>query len=204
MEVQADPVCRDEGAESEADKPLWYVVYTYPRHEKAVAEQLRLRSVEIFLPTYTQTSQWKDRRVRVEWPLFPGYVFTRIAAQERVKVVSVPSVIRILSNRGGPVPVNDDEIEAIRLCIRRGAELEPHQFIAIGDKVRVCEGRFEGLEGIVVRYNNRCKLVVSVGLIHESVALEIDAESLEPLKPVTCTNEKRGAMQEVQRTLLGA
>ena len=166
-----------------AQIPKWYVAYTYPRHEKSVAEQLCQKSVESFLPTYAKTSRWKDRRVRLELPLFPSYVFTRIAACERAKVLAVPSVIRILSSRGVPEPVNESEIDAIRMCVGRGAAFEPHRFIAIGERVRVREGPFEGLVGIVQRHDNQCKLVVSLGLIHRSVALKIDADLVEPVWP---------------------
>jgi transcription antitermination factor NusG len=83
------------------------------------------------------------------------------------------------------VPVSDSEIDAVRLCISRGATLQPHRFIAVGDRVRVKDGVFEGLQGIVVRYNNNsCKVVVSIGLIHQSAALEIDADSLEQILPL--------------------
>jgi len=163
--------------------PRWYVAYTYPRHEKAVADQVQLRSVETFLPTYTLKSQWKDRRVQLELPLFAGYVFTRMTVRERVKVLSVPSVIRILSYRGMPAPIGDAEIEALRMCVANGAKLEPHPYVAVGDRVRVRDGAFEGLEGIVVRKSNHCKLVVSLSLIHQSVSLEVEPNYLEIVKP---------------------
>ena len=167
----------------DAEIPRWYVAYTYPRHEKAVAEQLEHKSVETFLPTFAQTSQWKDRKVKLEVPLFPGYVFARIAVRERVKVLSVPSVVRMLSHRGTLAPVSDEEIDTIRLCIKEKANLRPHPFLAIGDLVRVRGGVFEGVQGIVVRYNNGCKLVVSIALIQQSVSMEIDAHLLERVGP---------------------
>lgn len=163
--------------------PQWYVAYTYPRHEKSVAEQLFLRSVETFLPTFTKTSSWKDRRVSLDLPLFAGYVFTRICAVDKLKVLTIPSVIRILSFRGVPVPVSDAEIDAIRLCVGSGGKLQPHSFMEVGDRVRVKEGAFKGLQGIVVRSNNSCKLVISIGLIHQSVAVEIKTECLEHVAP---------------------
>ena len=169
--------------DGKAERSPWYVAYTYPRHEKSVVDQLDLRSIETFLPTYTTTSRWKDRRVKLELPLFAGYVFLRIDALDRVKVLSVPSVIRILSFRNSPLTVSDEEVDAIRFCVSRGAQLAPHKFVAVGDRVRVRKGAFEGLEGIVVRHNNRCKLVVSVNLIHQSVALEIDEDALDPAQP---------------------
>jgi transcription antitermination factor NusG len=158
----------------------WYVAYTYPRHEKLVADHLAHKSVESFLPTLTKTSRWKDRQVKIELPLFPGYLFTRISASERIKVVSIPSVIRILSINEVPVPVSDADIEDLRLCVSRGGStLQPHSFIAIGERVRVREGAFEGLEGFVVRHRNGCRLVVTIALIHQSVSLEIEETLLE-------------------------
>lgn len=160
-------------------EPHWFATYTYPRHEQAVADVLTRKGVEIFLPTVQKISQWKDRRVKLQVPLFPGYVFTRMCVDERVKVLSVPSVIRILSSRGIPVPVSEDEINAVRFCAQRGAKLQNHCFLTAGDRVQVKRGLFEGLEGIVARHNNGCRLIVSISLIHQSVALEIDADLLE-------------------------
>src|SRR5271169_3295488 len=165
-----------------ADVPRWYVAYTYPRHEKSVADQLTHKSVETFLPTCNKTSRWKDRQVKIALPLFPGYVFARICASARLTVLSIPSVIRMVSFKGVPVPVSDAEIDAVRLCIGRGATLHPHRFVAVGERVRVTKGVFEGLEGIVVRQNNSCKLVVTIALIHQAVALEIEADLLESIR----------------------
>jgi len=171
-------------------EPHWYVAYTYPRHEKTVSDLLVQKSIESFLPTFTKVSQWKDRRVSLEIPLFAGYVFVRIHLNEKTRVLSVPSVIRLLSNRGGPIPVSDDEIDAVRLCIRHGGKLQRHTFLTTGDHVRVKSGAFEGLQGIVIRSNNSCRVVVSVALIHQSVALEVGAELLElvssPSGPSSC------------------
>lgn len=164
------------------DIVAWYAVYTYPRHEKVVTEQLEWKSVEVFLPTFAAERAWKDRKARLRLPLFPGYVFTRIHPSERVKVVATPGVVRILTFNGVPASIADSEIDAIRLCVDRGGTLEKHPFLKVGERVRVLTGAFEGLEGIVTRYKNGCKLVVSIDLIRQSVALEISAELLEPLR----------------------
>jgi transcription antitermination factor NusG len=165
------------------DIPQWYVAYTYPRHEKAVTDQLERKSVEAFLPTYTQTNQWKDRRVKLELPLFPGYVFARIAVQERLKILSIPGVVRMLSYRGTLTPVSEDEINTIRVCLRQKGRLRPHPYLAVGDLARIREGPFEGVQGIIVRHANGCRLVLSIGLIQQSVAIEMDPDDLEYVAP---------------------
>ena len=164
-----------------ADAPRWYAVYTYPRHEKAVADQLETKCVETFLPAFASRSRWKDRSVEISRPLFPGYVFTRICLEERTKIVSIPSVVRILSFNGRPAEIPAQEIESIRLCMGGSAKLEYHPVLEVGERVRIRSGAFEGVEGIVVNQEHKCKVVVSISLIQKAVAFEIDSKHLEPV-----------------------
>jgi transcription antitermination factor NusG len=184
------------------DTRHWYAVYTYPQHEKAVAEQLETKSVEAFLPTLPSRRQWKDRSVEIARPLFPGYVFTRIALKERVKVVTIPSVVRILSFNGQPAEISDQEIESVRLCVGGGVALESHPFPEVGERVRVISGAFEGVGGIVVDRKSKWKIVVSINLIHQAVALEIDSGHLELLQsvPSACQLSGYTRRQSVQST----
>lgn len=160
----------------------WYAAYTYPRHERSVAKNLAVLGVEVFCPTFSVESPWKDRRVTIQYPLFPGYVFTRICLKERIKIVSNPSVLRLLSFNGTPVPIPDSEIDAIRLCVTNGCKLESHPFLESGTRVRVREGLFSGVEGIVIRKNNKLGLVVSISAICQAVVLEVDPECLQPIQ----------------------
>jgi transcription antitermination factor NusG len=146
-----------------------------------VAKQLELKSIESFLPTFLDESRWKDRRVRIQVPVFPGYVFTRINLSERSRVLNIPGVIRVLSSNGIPAPIDDSEIQAVSLCMERGITLEPHPFLEVGDRVRVRSGMLEGLEGLISRCKNERRLIVPISLINQSVAVEIDVQLLEPL-----------------------
>jgi transcription antitermination factor NusG len=185
MSCSADPVSNQNSGLTTVpdDYSRWYAVYTYPRHEKTVAEQLELKSVEAFLPTFVTENRWKDRRVRIQNPVFPGYVFTRINLSERNKVLAVTGVVRMLSFNGKPAPIDDSEIEAVKFCLERGATLEPHPFFEVGERVRVRSGMLEGLEGLVSRCKNERRLIIPISLINQSVAVEVDASLLEALIP---------------------
>src|SRR5437870_2014519 len=98
----------------EAGEPRWYAVYTCARHEKRVAAQLEQKTVESYLPLYNTVHRWKDRRAQVQLPLFPGYVFVRIALRERLKVLEVSGVVRLVGMQGRPAPLPEDEIVALR------------------------------------------------------------------------------------------
>lgn len=163
------------------DHPRWYAVYTYPRHERAVTENLQSQSVVAYLPTLLTQSEWKDRRVRLHTPAFPSYIFTKISLAQRSRVLSTSGVVRILSFNGKPVPIANSEIEALKLCLDRGTAIERCPTLEVGDRVRVKSGTLEGLIGQISRCKKDRRLIVPITLIHQSVAIEIDMQLLEPL-----------------------
>jgi transcription antitermination factor NusG len=163
--------------EATTSEPLrWYAVYTRSRHEKRIKDQLDGMSFESFLPLYEAVHRWKDRRVRVSLPVFPGYVFVRIALPElRRPVVTVPGVVNLVGRPGRPTPIEDQEIEALRVCFLRGHSLVPHPYLTVGRRVRVRSGPLADVEGILLRKKGKSRLILSVQLIARSVAIEVDA-----------------------------
>jgi transcription antitermination factor NusG len=159
--------------------PQWYAAYTRSRHEKKVADELEQRCVECYLPSYTAAHQWKDRRMKVVLPLFPGYVFIRVALRERLKVVTVSGLVRLVGF-GQPVPLPEGDVERLRQLLSRN-QAEPHPYLAPGSRVQICAGPLAGLEGRVLRNKGKLAFVVSVDLIMRSVAVEVSAADLEPL-----------------------
>lgn len=162
-------------------EPRWYAAYTRPRHEKRVAEQLADRAVEYFLPQYESLRRWKDRLVRLFLPLFPGYVFVRIALRERLRVLEVPGVVRLVQFKGEPAPLPDDAIEKLRSGLAGSRRAEPHPFLSAGRRVRIVSGPLDGLEGILLRRKGVPRLVVSLELIQRSISVEVDSDAVEPL-----------------------
>src|ERR1700689_1408843 len=93
------------------DELRWYAAYTSANHEKGVAGQLACRSIEQFLPLYESLRRWKDRRKLLQLPLFPGYVFVRLALRNRLQVLEIPGVVRLVGSSGAPTPLSDEEVE---------------------------------------------------------------------------------------------
>lgn len=158
----------------------WYAAYTAARHEKRVAEQLERKRVEYFLPLYETIHRWKDRRARVSLPLFPGYVFVRIPLRDRLQVLEIPSVARIVGFAGVPTPLPDTDIESLRSGLGH-ARMEPHPYLKVGRRVRIKSGPFMGMEGILKRKKDNLRLVLSLDLIMRSVVLDIDGAEVEPV-----------------------
>src|SRR5208282_123614 len=159
---------------------LWYAACTCAHHEKSVAEQLSARSVEHFLPLYESVRRWKDRRVRLQLPLFPGYVFVRLALRDRLQVLEIPSVARFVSFSGTPAVLPEAEIEALKAGLEHGVQAVPHPYLKAGGRVRITAGPLEGLEGVVIREKNSLRFVISLDLIQRSIRLDIDSSSVEP------------------------
>jgi transcription antitermination factor NusG len=159
----------------------WYAAHTSANHEERVAERFVTRGVEHFLPTYPSVRRWKDRRVTLQLPLFPGYVFVRLALRDRLSVVQIPGVARLVGFGGAPTALPEQEIDALRAGLASGGRAEPHPFLTVGRRVRVKTGSMAGLEGILMRRKSRARLVVSVELIQRAVAVEIDEVDVETL-----------------------
>ncbi len=160
----------------------WYAVYTAPRHEKKVAAYLDAREIEHYVPLYSLARRWKDgSRVTLHEPLFPNYVFVHIPLLHRVQVLNVPGVLWIVGSRG-PEPLAEDEIEILRSGLH-GCRCEPHPFLNVGERVRVCRGPLCGAVGIVARIKSELRLVITMEMLMRSVAVEVDAADLEPVRP---------------------
>lgn len=159
----------------------WYAAYTSANHEKRVAEQLSVREVEHFLPLYDSVRRWKDRRMKLQLPLFPGYVFVRLALRDRLQVLQAPGVVRLVGFNGLPCALPAEEMETMQARLARKALLEPHPYMQRGRRVRVKSGSLEGLEGFVIRRKSGLRFIISLNLIHLSASAEVDAADLEPI-----------------------
>jgi transcription antitermination factor NusG len=161
----------------------WYVAYTSAKHEKKVAAEIGRRSLECFLPLYESLRQWKDRRIKLDLPLFPGYIFVHFSLEQRLQVLQIPGVVRLVGFSGCAAPVPEIEIKRIRAILSHGLCIEPHPYLATGRRVRVKTGPLSGLEGTIVRRKNRNRFVVAVDLIRRAVALDVEEAELEAVSP---------------------
>jgi transcription antitermination factor NusG len=166
----------------ELEAPAWFAVQTRPRHEKKVSAELHEKGVSAFLPLVSRTRQWSDRSRVVEMPLFPQYVFVRIAQtlQTRVSVLRTNGVMNFVGTRGIGVPIPDEQIERVQTVVARGIPLTPHSFLNVGKRIRIRGGALDGLQGILTAVNGDQTLVVSVELIRRSIAIRIAGFSVEP------------------------
>jgi len=163
------------------DDSSWWALYTRHQHEKTVADMLSAKGFEVFLPLYESMRRWKDRKKMLSLPLFPCYVFVRGGLNRRLQVVTTPGVHMILFHGESVAMIPEEEIQVIRKTIEGAYRVEPHPFLKVGERVRVIRGTLEGVEGVLIRKKNTCRLVLSVAMVAQSVAVEIDSSDVEPV-----------------------
>ena len=163
--------------DADAWMPRWYVICTLSRHERVTCEQLSRRSVEAFLPLCESLRQWHDRKKRLMLPAFPGYLFARFPFAERLNVLSVPGVTRLVMFGNRPAILADDEIDRLRtaISIRKS---EPHPYLASGARVRIVSGPLRGLCGVVER-GQGLRMIISVDCVCRSIAVELQESDLQ-------------------------
>jgi transcription antitermination factor NusG len=175
--VELDPV---SGA---AVNRRWYACHTRSRAEKQVDRLLVQRGIESYLPLVPRKSQWKDRKRVVRWPMFPGYVFGRFALAEMHHVLTIPGMATVVRVNGQPVAIRAEEIENVmrfaRALANEPVEAELRPYIAEGQWVRVTDGPFEGVAGIVIERRNRKRVLIGLEAIGQGLAVDIDTKLLQ-------------------------
>ena len=136
-----------------------------------------------FLPEIERWSRRRDRKKRISYPIFPGYLFinTELNGGSRLKVIKTKGVVRILGNKGIPTAIPENQIEAIQRIVDDNKEISPYPYMKTGQMVRVISGPLNGVEGIFISDKGKGKLVISVDILHRSVSVAIEEANIEPM-----------------------
>jgi len=164
------------------EQPHWYAIQTRSRHEKMVRDQLAAKSITHLLPLWRKRSIWKDRVKYIEVPLFSGYLFGHFALQDKVAVLESFGVARIVGVNGTAVPVPEEQITAVRTMVEHCLPYDPHPYLVEGMRVRIKRGMLTGAEGTLIAKRGGHRLVISMDLIQQAVAVDVDSADVEPLE----------------------
>jgi transcription elongation factor/antiterminator RfaH len=178
IETIPSAVLNEQQRVNSESQMFWYAAYTSSRHEKTVAEHLRRREVECFLPLYETVRRWNNGRHRVQLPLFPSYVFVRMGVRDKLRVLQVPGLAQLVSFQGAPAVLPDAEIETLRNALAAGVSAQPHQYLTVGSQVEICRGPLQGMRGILLRHQGQFRVLLSVEMIMRSVVVEVEASDV--------------------------
>jgi transcription antitermination factor NusG len=165
--------------------PQWFAVWTNSHCEQLVHDQLHAKGFETFLPTLPTWSRRAGVKRLIPLPMFPSYLFVHdsMTKAAHVEMLKTRGVVRLLgANWDLLTPVADDEIEALRRIAGTEMTVMPHPYLHEGQRVRITHGPLSGVEGILVRTRpKQGMLVLSVDLLRQSVAVEIDCTAAAPV-----------------------
>ena len=159
--------------------PQWFALRVKSRFEKSVAAAAHLKGFEEFLPLYQSRHQWSDRAKTVESPLFPGYVFCRLEAEQRFGLLTIPGVVNLVSVGKVPVPIDDAEIATVQNAIRSRHRVEPWPFVRAGTRVRLGSGQGTAIEGFLLPGKEGQRIVVNLSALRKAVAVGIEGDLVE-------------------------
>ncbi len=171
---------------TEPDTPRWYACYTRARHEKKVDAFLAERGFDTWLPVLEQEREWSDRVKKVEMPVFPSYVFARFPASRIHDILVAPGVSTVVRNGGRPTPIPEEELENVRRVVRAlsesGDEIESVPYLEEGRKVRVVDGPFKGVTGVVAERRGRKRVLVGLEAIRQGLEVDVPMAYVEPMR----------------------
>jgi transcription antitermination factor NusG len=150
----------------------WYALKVRTRYEDIVRLHLHCRGYELFLPMRKWRRRWSDRFKELELPLFPGYVFCRFNAMNRLPILTTPGVVQVIGVGKVPVPIDETEIAALKTTVKSGLPIQPWPFPQIGQRVKIEHGPLRGVEGILLGFRGGQRLVLSITLLQRSVAVQ--------------------------------
>lgn len=183
--IVADPEPSSPAENNFHTERRWYAGYTAARHEKRVAEHFAQRGVEHFLPLYETIRRWNNGRHRVRLPLFPGYIFIHIALRDRLRVIEVPGLVRLVGFSRLPYALPEVDVSKMIEALSKGVLAEPYPYLTAGTRVEIRNGPLQGMTGILLRRQNRCRVVISVNLIMRSMIVEVEASDVAPVRSST-------------------
>ena len=165
--------------DSNEQNKKWIAVYTKPRHEKTVENELLKKGFEVYLPLLKQRRKWSDRKKWVEFPLFRSYIFVKTEIKNALFVLQTLGVVKVVKFGGEVAVIQNDSIQAIKLMIEGGYSPEATDYFVKGDPVEVKDGPLKGLVGEVIRVDNHDRLLVRVDAIQHSVSVQINRAFLK-------------------------
>ena len=159
----------------------WIVVRSKPRSEKVAHNELVKKNIESYLPLLKERRKWSDRKKWVEFPLFSSYLFARIDIKDSIFVLQTQGVNTIVKFGKQIAIVQNSVIEAIRLAMEGGYQLEPVEYFVEGNQVEVIAGPMKGVKGIIVKLKGQHRLIIKIDAIQQALSIQIESKFIRKL-----------------------
>ena len=161
-------------------EPRWYAAYTKSRTEKKVLARLTENGFEAYLPIQRKRHQWSDRLKWVEEPLIRSYIFIRVNESEYYNAINTPGLVCYVTFEGKAAPIPDRQIDMLKILLNEGTEMEvSNERFAAGEKIIVISGPLVGMQGEMVQYRGKKKVLVRLGLTGTNILVTVGLDLIE-------------------------
>lgn len=161
----------------------WYVAYTKPCHEKKAVTNLNKAGIKSFLPVLRKLRVRSDRRVYIQEPLFPSYVFVWLdGVKHYFTSLDMDSILYYVKVSGKMARVKDGIVNNLQLVIDQfNDKIEvTTEHIKQGTSFVISDGAFTGFCCEVVEHQSKERLLVRIELLKRNILLNVPIESLMP------------------------
>lgn len=165
-------------------KPDWYVIYTRPKFEKSICNEIDYMSTgesiyESYFPVRNVLRKWSDRVKKIDEPLFSCYVFVQTLEKYRGELLKIPGVIRFMLQDGKAATISNEEIDRIRIIETGAGDIQNEPYYSVGDHVMVTRGVFKGMEGLLLKTVSRgARMLIRLPLLKQAVSVEVLVEDV--------------------------
>ncbi|MCK5145761.1 UpxY family transcription antiterminator [bacterium] len=174
-------VLREDISGLPCDERHWFALYTRPRHEFKVSDQLRQKDIEFYLPIQRVLKQWSDRRKWINEPLFRSYIFINSDAKERYRAVQATGALCVVHIHGQPIKVPHSEIERIQRVLKAVPEVEAVDYFSRGDPVEIIRGPLMGLRGLFLETAGAARLVIRLEAVQQGIRFSVSRSDVKAL-----------------------
>ncbi len=167
--------------EEKQKRKKWFAIYTKPRAEKKVLEEIKKYNIEAYLPLKKEVRQWKDRLKKVEVPLFNSYVFVKVDDKEYYELprYNIQGFLKYVTIGGKKVEVREKEINTIKKLLNNDVDVEVSgESFEIGEKVKIIRGALRGLTGKLVEVRGKKKFLIRIESLKTNLLVEINKETV--------------------------
>ena len=166
--------------------PAWYALHTKSRFENVVNEGLFKKSLDVFLPKIKVKSKRRDRKLMIQVPLFPGYLFvkTDLNPHEHIEILKTAGAVRLIGNKDGPLSIADNTIESLKIMVTTEHPITTGSRFKKGDRVVVVEGPFAGVIGTFVRYRGQERVIVDIEALGQFASVDVSKDEVEKLPEI--------------------
>ncbi len=166
----------------------WFVLLTKSNFENVVCERIYQKNFEIFLPTIKTKSRARNKKIMIDRPLFPGYIFVKSYSdpQTYLNILKTPGAVRLLGNKDNPVPVPTIQIESLKILTKSEADIITGDSIKLkkGTPVLIINGPMVGVKGIFIKYKGKNRVIIDIDSLNQFAGIEVPKENIEKVPDI--------------------